>query len=121
MRTAKDLPANQRAAESCGTTLAAIHEYMEKRDILKMLAAIRASGERAAKIVENMLSFSRKGGSAFLPHALDELLDNTLAHGFERLRSEKEVRFSPDRNQKGITSRICRRCFAKGRKFSRSF
>ncbi|MCP4695216.1 MAG: histidine kinase, partial [Desulfobacterales bacterium] len=36
------------------------------------------SGKRAAKIVDNMLSFSRKSESAFAPHNLGLLLDQTL-------------------------------------------
>jgi signal transduction histidine kinase len=78
LRTSKDLTANQQTASECGTSMETIHMYMEKREILKMLEAIRVSGERAAKIVENMLSFSRKSESAILPHVLSDLLDNTV-------------------------------------------
>ena len=77
-RISEDLPANQQAAADCGTSMEAIKAFMEKRDILKMLQAIRSSGGQAANIVENMLSFSRKSESVFQPYTLSNLLDKTV-------------------------------------------
>jgi signal transduction histidine kinase len=51
---------------------------MEKRGILNMVDAIIESGRRASKIVENMLSFSRKSGEVFDHRDLDELLDSAI-------------------------------------------
>jgi two-component system, NtrC family, sensor kinase len=77
-RISKDLPANRQAAAACGTSMEAIRSFMEKRDIPKMLEAIRSSGGQAAHIVENMLSFSRKSEAVFHSRALSDLLDKTV-------------------------------------------
>ncbi len=81
-RLTGDIPANHRAAEAVGTDIATIRAYLEARKLGVMLDNIRLSGSRAAKIVQNMLSFARKSESKFAPHALDDLLDRTveLAH-----------------------------------------
>ena len=71
-------PKDKRAAEECGTTIEAIKDFNEERGMFKMIEGIMESGRRAAKIVENMLNFSRKSESQFAPHKLSDLLDNTL-------------------------------------------
>ncbi len=77
-RLSGDLTKNRSAAEECGTTMEAIHRYMERRDLFKMIDAVMESGQRAAQIVENMLNFSRKGVTHFDQHDLVELLDKTV-------------------------------------------
>ncbi|MCP4397320.1 MAG: PAS domain S-box protein [bacterium] len=72
------IPANQRAAEEAGTSMEAIHTFMDVRGIIKMLGNIRESGRRAAEIVQNMLSFARKNDSTFSTHNLADLLDQTV-------------------------------------------
>ena len=62
-RIQKDLPANLSAAEDLGLDFDAIRSYMDRRDIHKMLDSIMDAGSRAAAIVSNMLSFSRKSNS----------------------------------------------------------
>jgi len=47
-----------------------------------MLESINISGQRAAKIVDNMLSFSRKSESKFSMQNITELLDNTIELSF---------------------------------------
>ncbi|MFH2059008.1 MAG: ATP-binding protein [Pseudomonadota bacterium] len=53
-------------------------QYLEKRELPKMIDNINTSGLRAARIVRNMLSFCRKSGEQFKLNSLPELLDNTL-------------------------------------------
>jgi PAS domain S-box-containing protein len=77
-RLSKGLSRNRQAAERSGTTIEAIESYMQKRGIHAMIESIMASGRQAAKIVENMLSFSRKGDSRLRPYDLAELLDKTV-------------------------------------------
>ncbi|WP_462323525.1 ATP-binding protein [Desulfoplanes sp.] len=72
------LPKNVNVAKESGTSMEAVHTYMQKRRVPNMLAAIRDGGERAAKIVENMLSFSRKGSSEKTLHSLTGLMDTTI-------------------------------------------
>jgi PAS domain S-box-containing protein len=77
-RLSADLPANRQAARECETSIAAISAYINKRKVSDLLATIKECGQRAASIVENMLSFSRKSESKFLPHDICELLDSTV-------------------------------------------
>ncbi len=76
--TRNDLPANIKAAEETGVTMAAIQTFMEKRKIIDMLGHIRKSGSRAAEIVSNMLFFARKSNSSWPSHNLADLLDRIL-------------------------------------------
>ncbi len=77
-RILKDMPENDRVAAECGADMEAIREFMKRRDMVEMLEAIRISGARAAEIVKNMLSFSRKCESGAAPADLGELLDETV-------------------------------------------
>jgi PAS domain S-box-containing protein len=78
-RISLDLPANRKAALECETSIEAVSAYLKKRKISDLLTTAKECGQRAANIVENMLSFSRKSESKFLPHDICELLDNTVA------------------------------------------
>ncbi|WP_051261532.1 PocR ligand-binding domain-containing protein [Desulfovibrio inopinatus] len=69
---------NEVVAEECGISLDNIRQYIENRDILKMLDGIQESGERAATIINNMLSFSRKSEKKYGRYNLEQLLDDTL-------------------------------------------
>ncbi len=73
-----DLPANQKAAATAGISMTAIQHYLELRKLPTMLDNIRASGNRAADIVKNMLSFARKSDRIVSSHDLGDLLDQTL-------------------------------------------
>jgi signal transduction histidine kinase len=69
---------NTTAAIEAGTTLDAIQAYMKSRDLIKMLDSTAEAGRRAAKIVDNMLSFSRKDESNFEPTNMAELIDRSI-------------------------------------------
>ncbi len=77
-RLFEEIPANLRAADRAGTTFDVLQAYTEDRGISEMVENVRKSSLRAAKIVDNMLSFSRKSEGAFAMHNLSELLDKTL-------------------------------------------
>ncbi len=77
-RLFKDLPKNQAVAERCGITMAAVRAYAEGRNIPEMMASIMESGNRAARIVENMLSFSRSSEAKTIRCDLARLMDATL-------------------------------------------
>lgn len=78
-RMSGTLKKNREVAFECGTTIEKIEEYMEKRSMFSMIDAVMESGRRAAKIVDNMLSFSRKSDARFAKHDICELLDKTVA------------------------------------------
>jgi len=77
-RIRSDLPKNICTAEGIGISMTDINRYLVERDIFNMIEAISESGKRAARIVNNMLNFSRKTTSQFAPHDIHELLEQTL-------------------------------------------
>ncbi len=72
------LAANIKAARKTGTTMDTIHKFMDARGIPQIITAIVESGSRMAEIVNNMLSFARKGGDSFSSHDPVGLMDKTL-------------------------------------------
>jgi PAS domain S-box-containing protein len=77
-RLSGSLEKNHVVAEECGIRMADIQAYMERRSIPAMVASIMDSGQRAARIVENMLSFSRKSEATATMCDLSSLMDATL-------------------------------------------
>jgi signal transduction histidine kinase/DNA-binding response OmpR family regulator len=70
--------ANKNAAEQTGLSLEAMRLYLGQREISSRLDAVMTSGGQAAKMIENMLSFSRSDDSASLPESLSDLLDRSV-------------------------------------------
>ncbi|MBN2282112.1 MAG: PAS domain S-box protein [Candidatus Marinimicrobia bacterium] len=77
-RLTKYSPKNADVAVRCGTSIEAVSEFMQKRDIVKHLELIYDSGKRASGIISNMLSFARKSDSNFRYAQLPEILDMSL-------------------------------------------
>ncbi|MFH1999326.1 MAG: ATP-binding protein [Planctomycetota bacterium] len=92
-RLVDKLPANVRDAEKCGISVEAVNQYMEMRGILEMLENIMQSGSRAAHIVDNMLSFSRKGGANAYLQSLAELCDRTIELAYNEYDLKKNYDF----------------------------
>lgn len=78
-RLTSDIPANRKAAEDLGIPLSAISAYARERSILKQLDQIGETGLRALKVIENMLSFSRKSDAVREAVDIVDLMDSTLA------------------------------------------
>lgn len=72
------LAKNQEIASQCGIELNDLRTYLDKREILMFLNGIRDSGDRAAKIVSNMLQFSRQSAPAPVVADLAEIIEKTL-------------------------------------------
>lgn len=77
-RLSQHMPANEKAASEAGIGMDAIHEYMEKREIIPLAEMINDSGKRAAKIIRNMLSFAKKSESKKMSHQISKILDKTI-------------------------------------------
>jgi len=77
-RLSGNIPKNIDTARECGIEFEALEQYMQKRGLAPMIDAVIESGTRAARIVDNMLSFSRRSGSELKWHSLPELLDKTV-------------------------------------------
>ena len=60
-----DMPQNREAAAAIDADLHRINHYLAERGILHFLEGIAKPGARAAKIVADMLSFSRRSESHF--------------------------------------------------------
>ncbi|MCG8565213.1 MAG: ATP-binding protein, partial [Desulfobacterales bacterium] len=73
-----ELPANVAAADEVGLDFQAMDQYLKKRDIPKMIDSVLKAGQRAAAIVANMLSFSRKSASGLIPEDISLLMEKTL-------------------------------------------
>ena len=77
-RFSHTFPADEKAAMEAGTTLPVIKDFMEKRNVLQILQSIHDAGHQAARIVENMLSFARKGDSTRHKQNIYEVMDKTI-------------------------------------------
>ncbi len=77
-RLTKSLPVNDNEALKAGTTMAAIKKYIENRKIHQLLENIHKAGSNAATIVDNMLSFARKGNASKLNCSLSGLINKTI-------------------------------------------
>ena len=78
-RLTKELPANKAAAEKLGLSVSSIRSYMDKRGIPELLSSINEAGQRAAKIVENILSFTKKSRNTKNPQHLDQIIDKAIS------------------------------------------
>jgi len=65
-------------AEECGVNLENVNRYLEKRNILRYLEGMQEAGQRAARIVTNMLNFSRRSESKTSWSNINLLVDETL-------------------------------------------
>ncbi|MFV0422704.1 ATP-binding protein [Oleidesulfovibrio sp.] len=77
-RVSPNIKANHAAAEEVGCSLDNIREYMDKRGIMRFIDGIQESGNRAAKIVSNMLEFSRRSESRRQMADMHALIDKTV-------------------------------------------
>ena len=76
-RLAPELPANRAVAEETGVDLQRLQAYFERRQVSRFTDHIREAVDRAARIVSNMLLFSRQG-SIRQPASLTELVEKAL-------------------------------------------
>ncbi len=77
-RISLELPANRKASEELGLNLEGILAYFDKRQISDAIASIRTASSRAAKIVANMLQFSRRADTTMEFTSLAQIVDQAL-------------------------------------------
>ena len=77
-RLFKNIKKNIETAGKHGFTLEQLHSYLEDRDIPRMIQGIQESGNRAAKIVSNMICFSRQSEKSYFPCDMANLLDKAI-------------------------------------------
>ncbi|WP_027720709.1 cache domain-containing protein [Maridesulfovibrio zosterae] len=78
-RLSADMQKNIIEAEKLGVTIETIREYIQARDIFKMLTGIREAASRAADIITNMLNFSRKPEVHRTSSKLDKIVDDAIS------------------------------------------
>ncbi len=94
-----NLPVNHRVAQEVGLDFDALQSYLEQRDVIEMLKNVIGSGNRASKIVKDMLSFARKGNLQPTNTSITELLDTTLE------LAKNDYKLKKEHNFKGIAIR----------------
>ena len=77
-RISLELQANREVAEELGLNLEGIRAYFDKRQISDAIASIRTASSRAAKIVANMLQFSRRADTTMELTSLAQTVDQAL-------------------------------------------
>ncbi|NOX25118.1 MAG: transporter substrate-binding domain-containing protein, partial [Deltaproteobacteria bacterium] len=74
----EDTPKNRRLCDEYGISFDKLQEFYILREVPAIIDNILDAGSRAAKVVSNMLSFSRKTTSGFIPCHLDEIIDKSI-------------------------------------------
>lgn len=77
-RISTELPKNLEVAQQLELSLQQLQSYWEQRDIPRLLDDIQHAGNRAAKIVSHMLSFSRISNKQLIPCDLKHIIAQSL-------------------------------------------
>ncbi len=77
-RTSSGLTKNHEIADALDISVEQVRQYLQVRDIFRFVDGIRDAGERAAKIVTNMLEFSRSSSRKHTPVDIVQLLEQSL-------------------------------------------
>ncbi len=78
-RISLDLPANLRVAQEQGCSLEALRNYLEARQVFDLLDVIEECGHKAARIVGNMLEFSRTDETGKILSDVNALAENAIS------------------------------------------
>lgn len=92
---------NTKAAAEAGTDIQSIHKYATSRKINSYLDDIHEAGTRAAKIIGNMLQFSRSSESGFSYLRINNIIDKAIDLGMndydlKKKYDVKKIRFIKD-------------------------
>lgn len=92
-RLSPEFSKNCETAEQLGTSMKAIAAYLHEKKCDTMIGSIAEAGNRAAKIVENIQTFSRSSGSDFSRYALDDLVERTLDLAVSDYDMRRQLKF----------------------------
>ena len=101
-RLSREIPENRAVAQQLGLDLDMLGEYLTRRGIFRFLSGMQEATTRATRIVSDMLAYSRRSASSFVPVHLDELIDTVLrlashdydlkkSYDFRRIRISREM------------------------------
>ena len=109
-RVSTDIAESRAVAAELGIDMDKLQEYLTLRGIFRFLDGIREAFERANRIVTDMLAYSRRNASSFVPVHLNGLLDTVLrlaSHDYD-LKENYDFRRIPIRRETvGESDRIC--------------
>jgi PAS domain S-box-containing protein len=89
-RVSREIPANLETAQDLGLDLDLVREYLSRRGFFAFLDGMREATARATRIVGDMLAYSRRSSSSFVPVRLNALIDTVLrlaGHDYDLKRS----------------------------------
>jgi len=77
-RVSPEIPENLRVAAEFGVDIEQVRAYLRERGFFRFLDGMQEATARAAHIVTDMLTYSRRSASSFEPVRLNGLLDTVL-------------------------------------------
>ena len=77
-RLSDEIPGNRLVADELGLDLGLMRTYLERRGLLRFLEGMQEATARASRIVADMLAYSRRSTSSFVPTRVTELLETVL-------------------------------------------
>jgi PAS domain S-box-containing protein len=77
-RLSDEIPQNRTVADALGLDLGLMRTYLERRGLLRLLEGMQEASTRASRIVADMLAYSRRSTSSFVPTRLTELVETVL-------------------------------------------
>ncbi len=103
-RTSPELDSNIEVAKKLNLSFTQFTNYLNEREIPQFLENIKAAGERAGKIVSNMLEFSHSNHSeknwVYIPTLIEQSIEFNRNAGFAEQAKMADVKvitnFSPD-------------------------
>jgi len=101
-----DLLKNSEAAEKYGVDPQQMYSLLENRKVIQFLDAGKDAVERAAKIVKNMLMFSRKSSAELVQSDLAVILDHVISLGASDYDMKKKYDFKFIEIQKEYDSNL---------------
>jgi len=107
-RLSTDTPQNRKIADELGLDLDKLDQYLERRGIHRFVDGMHEAANRAGRIVSDMLAYSRRSASSFVPVHMNELLDTVLrlashdydlkgSYDFRRIHIKRETIGDSDR------------------------
>ena len=77
-RLSDDIPQNRAVADELGLDLGRMRTYLERRGLLRFLEGMQEATARASRIVADMLAYSRRSTSSFVPTRMTEVVETVL-------------------------------------------
>ncbi len=89
-RVSPEIPENLRIAGELGVELDLVREYLGRRGFFRFMEGMQEATGRASRIVSDMLAYSRRSASSFVPARINDLIDTVLrlaSHDYDLKKS----------------------------------